>query len=110
MYANNTFFESFDVSNMLFGGYTNDCFPVLALNDEIHTITYYDNYQCLENSINAGGYTFKNVELDFLYGKDTDIKGKVAAFANTVIGQSDIDIADNYLLTINQQKLRKSCQ
>jgi RHS repeat-associated protein len=98
---NSNYFESFSASTPSNQGYSNNSFPVLDSDDEILSVTYYDNYSCLNHSSNSGNYSFMPAELNFIYGYSDKTKSLVTAQKTKVLSPDNLIIPDYWLFAVN---------
>ncbi len=85
-------------------GYSNNAFPSLSANNhQIYTVTYYDNYDYINQSSFANRYAFQYDEISFLYPLDTNVKGQITSIKTKILPNSFITLDSelNYLLSVN---------
>ena len=99
--ANSNFFEDVDLG--FAHGYTNNAFPDITTADcEIYTVTYYDNYDYIDQIQFSGRYDFQASEISFMYPLTTNIKGQVTTVKTKILPNSEITLESGmeYLISV----------
>ncbi|MCD4665528.1 MAG: RHS repeat-associated core domain-containing protein, partial [Bacteroidales bacterium] len=96
---NENYFENTDPGDE--NGYTSDAFP--TSNYEVYTVTFYDNYDYIEQTQFNNRYAFVNDEIDFLYPLAGNTKGQVTAVKTKILPNSEIELESEleYLISVN---------
>ena len=88
---NTTFFEN---SNLSFEyGYTNNAFPDITTTDcEIYNVTFYDNYDYINQERFRERYNFRPNEVNFIYPLASNTKGQITTVLTKIIPNEDITL------------------